>query len=392
MPENLTRSHPLTAVLFVFFMLLSSGCSSSDSTPEPEAVELKPTTQASVDSPEAELFYASKRLYASGLYSVAIENFQALRDGYPLGPYAEFAEIKIADARFEMREYDTAAQLYEEFLKSHPASQALAYVTMRAGRSHQMAHRGVGRDTTSLEKAVEWYDRVIAAYPDSVYAGNAKGFRAEALAILADSDREILEFYRRREKPDAAAAREHFIAERWYPLLTKTKRDLENNPAQTSQGSSATAAREQHSPQAAPPIVRMADRYGAVAQSKKSPSALASTDIPAPVERVSSPNSRYQIQLAQCSADGTARVFLVLNRPLEEPTFLSQSGPLVARNGEITLTPPSTSAEPFTQSCFGDDDLSVERDGRIRLKVAEGSEAKVMTLHNPPRIALFLTR
>ena len=136
----------LRAVLLgVLLALTSLACSSSVDRIEPDdAVELT-ALELDLDLSEQELFEQGKRMYAAGLYALAQQSFERLRNGYPFGAYAEFAEVKIADCHSLLNEHDTAALLYEDFVKEHPASLAAPYALARAGRSQQLRPQQAGR-------------------------------------------------------------------------------------------------------------------------------------------------------------------------------------------------------------------------------------------------------
>src|SRR5690606_5146246 len=103
----------------------------------------------------------------------------ALRDGYPLGPYTEFAEIKIADTHFFLRNYADAAPYYEQLLQNRSSSQSAAYLTLQAGRSYHLSNKGLGRDASALEKALTFYERVVEQFPRSLYAEAARAHIVE---------------------------------------------------------------------------------------------------------------------------------------------------------------------------------------------------------------------
>ena len=86
------------------------------------------------------------RYTQTGVFTVSRDAFRSIQTGYPHGAYAEYAEIKVADSFFELRNYKEAALLYEDFLTHHPSSQSTPYVLYQAARSNRMIHRGVGRD------------------------------------------------------------------------------------------------------------------------------------------------------------------------------------------------------------------------------------------------------
>jgi outer membrane assembly lipoprotein YfiO len=202
--------------------LLPLGCSSnSDPEPEPEAKELKTSKdQTSTDTPEAELVQLSKKMYQVGMYSVARDSLASLKDRYPLGAYAKFAEIKHADSFFFNREYNEAAKAYENIIKSYPGSPDLPYVKLQAARSHVASARDAGRDRQPWERGLTIYNEIIEAYPSTEYSDLAKSERRKVIEELSAYDREIIEFYRREGNQAAVDARESRFKERWGTLLS----------------------------------------------------------------------------------------------------------------------------------------------------------------------------
>lgn len=197
---------------------LLSGCGfwSSPDPEDGEAKEIKPKDAAeTTDAPEAELVAEGKRLFEARMYSVARESFQSLKERYPFGAYATFADIKVADTYFYNGEYNEAAKFYEGFIKNYPASPDLPYVELQAARSHINSSKGAGRDRQPLERALTILDSIVTKYPDTSYAHTARRERAPVVEQLAAYDRLIIAFYEQRENAAAVAVRERQFKERW---------------------------------------------------------------------------------------------------------------------------------------------------------------------------------
>jgi outer membrane assembly lipoprotein YfiO len=204
--------------LLIGMGLLLSGCwgSSSDPEREPEAKEIKTDKDSSsAETPEAELIKLSKQLYQAGMYSVARDSLASLKDRYPLGAYANFAELKHADSFFFNREYNEAAKAYENIIKNYPGSVDLPYVKLQAARSHIASARDAGRDRQPWERGLVIYDELVTQYPGTAYADIARSERANVIQELTAYDREIIEFYRNQGNQAAVDAREKLFAERW---------------------------------------------------------------------------------------------------------------------------------------------------------------------------------
>ncbi len=351
------------AVLFSSALLLS-GCSSSK--PEGEPTEISEQNKdggVSLDSPEIVLLQQAQRSYQSGMYSIARENFEALRTGYPIGAYAEYAEIKIADCRFAEGEYDTAAQGFEDFVKNHPVSQAVPYALYMSGRSHQLANRGVGRDPLSLEKAAKSYERLVREYPKSFYTIAAAEYQKEVMEKIAEHEEEIIAFYQKRDKEGAAAARKSAYASVLSPRVEEARKAAEEESGEKNEQTPAADTLAQP----APPVPTIA---------------------PAPAVEAS---AGLQIQDVQCEspAAGKPGVFVHLNRQIP-PDFEKEHGALQPVDGKIIFKIPGASGPEMNKVCPGTGELILKHDGTVELKTDK--TARLISLRAPDRILILLDR
>lgn len=349
----------------------------SESAPNPEddsgAKEIKTKTKSSLDLPELELFSNARRQYDSSLYSIAQESFEALRDNYPTGPYAEFAELKIAEAHFKTTDYKAAAIAYEEFTKNRPASSAVPYALLRAGRSYELSSAGVGRDPTPLQKAVELYNSLIERFPNSVYIAGAQYFKRGVEELLAAYEQKIITFYDEREKAQASSARDKEFSKRFgaksdeyeakeYDKLIAlgvgpvsedkvriAKRTLQNLHAPTG----ATVARS--GILEAPPVLEA---------------------------------GKFQVSAVSCDAKERLVVLTLDPKPIEgvsslEPTRRGNALELRVEN----LT--TQGEETKTYTCFSEGDMTISSSGVMTLNSTLPS-ATALYIENPPRIILRL--
>jgi tetratricopeptide (TPR) repeat protein len=136
----------LLLVCLSLLLMSVSGCAWFESKEEKSAQEL---VQDGVDYFEA------------GKYKKAVESFEKLRDWYPFSRYAILAELKIADAYFNLESYADAIFAYEEFEQLHPRNEAIPYVVFRIGRSYFNQIDTIDRDQSNAAKALETYLRLI---------------------------------------------------------------------------------------------------------------------------------------------------------------------------------------------------------------------------------------
>ncbi|MBX7145191.1 MAG: outer membrane protein assembly factor BamD [Oligoflexia bacterium] len=359
----------------------------SSSTPsEPTATEIKISDKELRDAPEAVLMNEGKRLYRAGLFSVAQESFDSLRLNYPNSPYAEFAEIKVADSHFETREYPAAAGLYEDFLKNHPASPAVPYALLRAGRSYQLVNQGVGRDTAPLEKALEFYERVIREYPSTVYAQEARNFRESTRRVLAEYERFVMEFYKKQNNQKALLARQHTFEERWKDLPAQ---DSAAAPAQNSAAVTLVSERTPINPHilALRKTNEASDSPRARLSQGKSEQAPVVSISRTPLSAESQTTVQMlTLQRVSCS-DNAA--FIYFDQPIRDEAFLERYRKINSKNGSVTMQLPLPVRKAANVDCFASKDLTISAQGELSIQTAD--TLKLMTLDNPPRLLLRKT-
>ncbi len=173
-------------------LLICSGCAWFESKEEKSAQEL---VQDGVD------------YYADGNYRKSIESFEKLRDWYPFSKYAILAELKIADAHFNLGSYTDAIFAYEAFEQLHPRNEAIPYVIYRIGRSYFNQMDTIDRDQSKAAKALETYRRLVQQYPDDAYAGMARSDMVACYQSLSGHDFYVGVFYYKYKKYKAAKKR-----------------------------------------------------------------------------------------------------------------------------------------------------------------------------------------
>ena len=181
-------------------LLICSGCAWFEAKEEKTAQEL---VQDGVDYFEA------------GRYKQAVESFEKLRDWYPFSRYAILAELKIADAYFNLESYADAIFAYEEFEQLHPRNEAIPYVIYRIGRSYFNQIDTIDRDQSNATKALETYRRLIRQYPNDAYAGMAKSDMIACYQSLSGHEFYVGVFYYKTKNYQAAKSRFTAVVEKY---------------------------------------------------------------------------------------------------------------------------------------------------------------------------------
>ncbi len=204
----------ILALLFSAILLITfSACSARD---------------PDIDKPAHELAQNGMDEYAERDYRKSIRYFEKLRDWYPFSKFAKLAELKIADAHFNLKEYDDAIFAYQEFEELHPKNEAIPYVIYQIGNSHFNQLGTFDRDQTAAHKAIDTFERLINNYPDDPQTDDARQKIKICRKSLAENQFYIGRFYYRTKRYKSALARFEGIVANWdeFPEVQEKARQL----------------------------------------------------------------------------------------------------------------------------------------------------------------------
>ncbi|MCF8112543.1 MAG: outer membrane protein assembly factor BamD [Desulfotignum sp.] len=149
-------------------------------------------------------------------YKNAVKAYTDLKDWYPFSKYAILAELKIADAHFQLKEYDQAILAYEQFEKMHPRNEAVPYVINQIGMSWYNQMDTVDRDITPAKNAMAQFKRLMEQFPDNEYAKKAPDLISECIDKIAGHELYVAKFYMKTGRYQGALKRFEYIVE-YYP-------------------------------------------------------------------------------------------------------------------------------------------------------------------------------
>lgn len=333
--------------------------------PDSEAHEIKSGDEgSSSETPEQELVRSAKRLYQAGMYSVAQDPLNSIRDRYPLGAYGSWAAIKAADACYYNGEFDKAAKSFEDFLKNYPGSPDTPYVKLQAARAHLASAKGTGRDRQPLERSLTLFDELEHDYPNTPYAVLARSERTPALEDLVAYDRFIMDFYRKKGNAEAVAARQKLFDERWGGRIKagefqETTEEISLEPLPEIEPGSAEA--------------RQVEAEEAKIEEETTPPEVIAPEV-STVRRV------------QCSNQDIPFAMIELSHFPESYSAGNVLEKLEPEQGLVRVPDITVSADKRSFSCFGDGDLSVNSHGVLEVRSDHGFI--LTTLNTPPRILL----
>ena len=140
-------------------------------------------------------------------YLKAVESFEKIRDWYPFSQYAMVADLKIADAHFEMKNYEEAVMAYEEFERLHPRHEDIPRVVYRIGLCHYKRMDTIDRDQTPAKNALDVFYRLQRQFPDHELALKAADLIGQCRENLAGHELYVGKFYFKSKHYQAALKR-----------------------------------------------------------------------------------------------------------------------------------------------------------------------------------------
>ncbi|MEZ5538074.1 MAG: outer membrane protein assembly factor BamD [Thiolinea sp.] len=195
---NSKKSAP--AIRWVAIALLSLGLSACSSLPfSGEKKEEAETMSAD------QLYQTAKTELQNSNYKRAISLYEQLEARFPLGRYAQQAQLETAYAYYKYGETDPALDTVDRFVRMNPGSEKMAYAWYLRGlinfnRGSSLVDKVFPRSITDLDtvrqkEAFQDFSRVITRYPDSPYAADAQARIQYLRNSLAQSEVNVAKYY-----------------------------------------------------------------------------------------------------------------------------------------------------------------------------------------------------
>ena len=176
-------------------------------------LEGKPTWLARRNPEAAEAAKNSKLrrwLYYRTNYQGAIELFQKLIYEYPFSKHLADADFYIAEAYFKNKDYDIAAQAYQDFLIRHPKNERAEYAQFQIGRCHfEQRKKNPLKDQSETEAARMGFKLLLLLYPESAHKEEAEKYLSQCEEALAEKETKIGDFYFQRKEYFSGSLRYH---------------------------------------------------------------------------------------------------------------------------------------------------------------------------------------
>ena len=145
----------------------------------------------------------------------AIEAFEEVERQHPYSPWAAQSQVMAGYAAYLAGEYEDAVVILDRFVKLHPTSKSAPYAYYLKAMSYYIQITDIGRDQKMTELARQSLKEVVARYPDSEYAKDAKLKYELTSDHLAGKEMEIGRYYLTRKQYIAALNRFKFVVDNY---------------------------------------------------------------------------------------------------------------------------------------------------------------------------------
>lgn len=145
--------------------------------------------------PPDEQYARAMALYEEEEWRDAVRAFQTFTFNYPQDPRVTDARWLTAEAYYAAEDWATAAQEYLGFQRDYPTDARAAEALYHTGRSYQRLSLRPELDQRDTQRAIGIYDRLLAEYRGSDFAGSAREHRARLRNKLAEKEYLNADFY-----------------------------------------------------------------------------------------------------------------------------------------------------------------------------------------------------
>ena len=161
-----------------------------------------------------QLFQKGEEQFARRKWQRARTYFSHLYESFPNDPLGRRSLLKIADTYYEQGDpvnLVEAQYKYRDFINRYPTSEQADYAMLRIAMCSYKQMEKPDRDQQKTREAIEKFDDMLRAYPNSALKGEAQARRQDALDRMARHEHIVAKFYIKRGSHNAAVQRLNFL-------------------------------------------------------------------------------------------------------------------------------------------------------------------------------------
>ena len=209
----LVFSRCATQALLISLLLFISGCSWFGGDDD----------ELIADSGEQQMYREAQRHLKNENFSLAVRSLQGLESRYPFGQYAEQAQLELIYAHYSAYEFAAANEAADRFIRLHPRHPSVDYAYYMKGLAAYDIEPGffsrfipsddTKRDVSHIQTAFAEFAQLLARFPDSAYAPDARQRMVHMRNMLARNEIHVANYYFRRGAYMAALNRGKYVVE-----------------------------------------------------------------------------------------------------------------------------------------------------------------------------------
>ena len=161
-----------------------------------------------------QLFQKGEEQYARKKWQRARTYFSHLYETYPNDPLGRRSLLRIADTYYNQGDAVNLVEAqykYRDFLNRYPTSEQADYAMLQMAMSAYKQMEKPDRDQQKTKEAVEKFNDMLRAHPNSPLKAEAEARRQESLDRLARHEHIVARFYIKRGSYNAAVQRLNYL-------------------------------------------------------------------------------------------------------------------------------------------------------------------------------------
>ena len=148
-------------------------------------------------------------------FQTAIKTLQQIDRQHPRDPLTEKSKLMQVYANYRSNEMDEAILAADRYLALYPNGKDAPYVLYLKGNAYYAQIKDITRDQQLSNDAIDTYNLLIANYPKSEYADDAKEKLLVAYDQLAGKEMSVGRYYLGQGQYTAAINRFRTVVEQW---------------------------------------------------------------------------------------------------------------------------------------------------------------------------------
>ena len=172
---------------------------------------------------EEQFYRTANRQLNSGNFSAAVNTYQGLESRFPFGQFAAQAQLELIYAHFRSNNLEAARAAADRFIRLHPDNPSIDYAYYMKGMASFAEDTGLmsrflptdptKRDPGRARDAFNEFSLLLALYPGSDYAADARARMVYLRNNLAANEIHVANYYMERRAYIAALNRGRYVVE-----------------------------------------------------------------------------------------------------------------------------------------------------------------------------------